>query len=142
MEHDIEPPEIRVYLNIDSFDLSDSQDLGDRLRSELDLRVESAVVAATVEPGFPLPPDVVIKMLYTLVPLADIYANVLATYIYDTLRAACSRRGRGDSEATFLVSKVDEEGRTLRKVRGRTSDPEIIKDLIRQVGEDTPANQE
>jgi hypothetical protein len=139
MDQDKETPEITVYLNVDSFDLSDSQDLGDRLRFELELRVESVVVAGYWQPGIPLPPDVTINILYTLVPLADIYASVLANALYDTLRGAASRRGGGDSEATFLVSKVDEEGRILREVRGRTRDPEIIKDLIRQASEDDEA---
>jgi hypothetical protein len=36
------------------------------------------------------------------------------------------------------VARVDEQGRVLREVRGRTGDREIIKDLIRQASGDAP----
>jgi len=109
--------------------------VAERLRSESDLRIESDVVAYGYIEGGLIPPDVAINLLYSLVPLADIYANMLASALYDILKAAASRQGRAHSEATFYVASVDEEGRVLREVSGRTGDREIIKDLIQQVGE-------
>ena len=37
---------------------------------------------------------------------------------------------------TLIVRKMDEEGRPLKVVRGRTDDPEIIKDMIRRADEE------
>jgi hypothetical protein len=116
--------------------------VGERLQSESDLRIESEVVAYGVIEGDLLPPDVAINLLYTLVPLADIYASMVASALYDMLKAAASRQGRPRMEATFYVATVDEEGRILREVRGQTDDREIIKDLIQQVGGDPPAPSE
>ncbi len=129
-------PDISIDLNSDTFVPADSQELAARLRAETDLRVRSDVAAYAGVEGGPLPPDVVLYVLYTLFPLRDIYAGMLSSILWDTAKAAFSRQGRGDSEATFSVLKVDEEGRILREVRGQTSDPEIIKELIRQAGEE------
>jgi hypothetical protein len=52
------------------------------------------------------------------------------------MKAALSRRGKADSEATFYISSRDADGNVLREVRGQTSDREIIKDLIRRARED------
>ncbi len=35
-----------------------------------------------------------------------------------------------------MMRKVDENGRTIKQVRGVTSDPEIIKDMIRRADEE------
>jgi hypothetical protein len=72
MGHDMGTPDIGVYLNSDSFDPSDSQDVGERLRSESELRIESEVAAYAHVEGWVPPPDVAINILYSLVPLADI----------------------------------------------------------------------
>lgn len=129
-------PDISIDLNSDTFVLADSQELAEHLRSETDLQVNSDVAAYSGVEGGPLPPDVAIYILYTLAPLADVYANVLSSALWDAAKAAFARQGRGDSEATFSVLKVDEEGRILREVRGQTSDSEIIKDLIHQASEE------
>ena len=126
--------DISIGLNIDTFTLTDSQALEEYLRAETDLRVKSHNFAADTAPGGTLPTDVVIH-LYTLAPiLRDVYLNVLSSALYDVIRAALSRRGRADSEATFYIAMMDEDENVLREVRGQTSDREVIKDLIRQAG--------
>jgi hypothetical protein len=133
-------PDISIDLNSDTFVPADGQELGARLRAETDLLVQSEVVGYAIVEGGPPPPDVVIYIIYTLAPLAkDIYVNLLSSALWDTVKGAFERQGKADSEATFSVLKVDEEGRILREVTGRTSDPEIIKDLIRQASEEDEA---
>ncbi len=128
--------DIIVDLRSDLFVTEDSQELADSLRAETDLRVESGFFDYYSE-GSPLPaPEVILGILYTLFPLQDIYAGVLSSVIWDKVKAARARVQGGRSEATFLVCKVDEDGRTLKAVRGVTSDPEIIKDMIRRVDEE------
>jgi hypothetical protein len=128
--------DISIGLNIDMFTLTDSQVLEEHLRAETDLRIESHNFASDTAPGGALPPDVVIH-LYTLAPLLrDVYLNVLSSALYDAMRAALSRRGIADSEATFYIAMMDEDENVLREVRGQTSDREVIKDLLRQAGGD------
>jgi hypothetical protein len=80
---------------------------------------------------------VLIYLLYTIAPLlTDVYLNVLSSALWDAMKAAFLRLRKEDSEATFSIVKMDEKGRTLRTVSGRTDDREIIKDLIRQALKD------
>jgi hypothetical protein len=131
---------ITIDLNSDTFVPADSQELAERLRAETDLLVQSEVAAyATVE-GFPLPPDVALYILHTLAPLAaGVYLNVLSSALWDTVKAAFSRQGKDISEVTFSIVKVDEEGQMIHEVSGRTSDPDLIKDLIRRASEEDDA---
>jgi hypothetical protein len=132
----LQDADIYISLNIDTFTQPDSQELREQLRAETDLRIESGMRAASTAPGG-VPPDVVIYLLYTIAPLlTDVYLNVLSSALYDATKAAFSRQGKADSEATIYILKKDEEGRTLRTVSARTGDPEIIKDLFRQALED------
>ena len=129
--------DISIDLNSDTFIPADSQELAERLRAETDLRVQIDVTAYASVEGFPLPPDVVLYILYTLTPLvADVYLNVLSSALWDAIKAAFSRQGKVDSDVTFSIVSMGEDGNVLREVRGQTSDPEIIKDLIRQARED------
>jgi hypothetical protein len=129
-----ETPQVEIDLNSDLFSPSDSEALMERLRSESDLRVRSDVAAyATVDGS--LPPDVILNVLYTVVPVADLYAGILASALWDAAKGALKRQNRADSEVSFSVVKRDANGRILGEVSGRTSDPDTIKQLIRQVGE-------
>jgi hypothetical protein len=137
----LQDADIYIGLNFDTFTLPDSQELGEQLRAETDLRIKSGTWAASTAPGGAPPPDVLIYLLYTIAPLlTDVYLNVLSSALWDAMKAAFSRRTergwRGESEAAFSIVKMDEEGRQLRRVEGQTSDPEIIRDLVRQALED------
>ena len=132
----LQDAEISIGLNSDTFILADSQELAERLHAETDLRVKSHLASYASIEGFP-PPDVVLNILYTLAPLlADVYLNVVSSALYDAMKAAFSRQGKPDSEATFYLARRDDVGNVVREVRGQTSDREIIKGLIRQASED------
>ncbi len=132
MNHD-ETPQVEIDLNSDLFSLSDSEALMDRLRSESDLRIRSEVAAyATVDGS--LPPDVVLNVLYTVVPVADLYAGILASALWDAAKGALKKQNRADSEVSFSVLKRGADGGILGEVSGRTNDPDTIKQLIRQIG--------
>ena len=60
---------------------------------------------------------------------------MLASILWDAVKAALSRQGRGKAEAKFLVATINEEGRVVHVVSGSTSDPEFIKDLVRRASE-------
>lgn len=129
-----ETPQVEIDLNSDLFVPTDSEALTDRLRSESDLRVRSDVAAyATVDGS--LPPDVVLNILYTLVPVADLYAGLLASALWDAAKAALKRHNKTHSEVSFSVLKRGADGQILGEVSGHTSDPDTIKQLIRQIGE-------
>jgi hypothetical protein len=131
--------DVNVHLNGHRFVPSDSQDLNARLRAEVGLQglqVESDVWELRSEGAPVLPPDVLVYILYTVLPLREIYVNLLSAVLWDFTKAAFSRHGRGDSTAIVTVCKVDEDSRILKLVRVQTSDPETIKDLIRQLGEE------
>lgn len=113
---------------------ADSQELAERLRADTELRVESDLFDYYSE-GDPFTPEVILSIVYTLLLLQDIYANVLSSMLWEAAKAANERLGRGGSRATFFVRKVDEDGRVLKEVRGLTTDPEIIKDMIRRADE-------
>ena len=133
----LQDADIYIGLNSDTFTIPDGQVLGEQLRAETDLRIKSGTWAASTAPGGPPPPDALIYLLYTIAPLlTDVYLNVLSSALWDTMKAAFLRQRKEDSEATFTIVKMDENGRTLRTVRGRTDDREIIKDLIRQALKD------
>ena len=127
--------DITVDLIRGLFVTEDSQELAESLRAETDLRVDSGLFDYYSE-GDPFPPQVILGILYTLFPLQEIYAGVLAAMLWDKAKAAHARLQTGRSEAIFVVRKVDEDGRTLKEVRGVTSDPEIIKDMIRRADEE------
>lgn len=128
--------DITVDLHSSLFVTEDSQELAESLLAETDLRVESGLFDYYSE-GDPAPPWMVIEIIYALFPLQEIYANLLASMLWDKAKAVLkSGRMGGRSEASFLVRKVDEDGRTLKEVRGVTSDPEIIKDMIRRADEE------
>jgi hypothetical protein len=127
--------DITVDLNSGVFVTDDSQDLAESLRAETGLRVESGLFDYYSE-GDPFPPGVILAILYTLFPLKEIYANMLASMLLDKAKAARARIPGMRSGAVFVVRKVDEDGRTLKEVRGLTTDPEIIKDMIRRADEE------
>jgi len=129
----LQDAEISIGLNSDTFILADSQELAERLHAETDLRVKSHLASyASIEA-----PDVVLNIIYTLAPLlTDVYLNVVSSALYDAMKAAFSRQGKPDSEATFYLARRDDVGNVVREVRGQTSDREIIKELIRQANED------
>ena len=127
--------DITINLNSGVFVTEDSQELAESLRSETDLRVESGLFDYYSE-GNPFPPEVILAILYTLFPLKEIYANVLSEMLLDKVRAARARIPGMRSGAVFVVRKVDEDGRTLKGVVGLTTDPEVIKDMIRRADEE------
>jgi len=129
----LQDAEISIGLNSDTFILADSQELAERLHAETDLRVKSHLASyASIEA-----PDVVLNIIYTLAPLlTDVYLNVVSSALYDAMKAAFSRQGKPDSEATFYIARRDDVGNVVREVRGQTSDREIIKELIRPANED------
>ena len=127
--------DITVDLVSALFVTEDSQDLAESIHAETDLRVESGLFDFYSE-GDPFPPEVILDILYKLFPLQDIYAGVLSAMLWDKAKAAHARCQSGRSKVVFLVRKVDEEGRILKEVRGRTDDPEIIKDMIRRADEE------
>jgi hypothetical protein len=127
--------DITVDLISGLFATEDSQELAESLRAETDLRVESGLFTFYSE-GSPFIPEVIVGILYTLFPLQDIYASVLAAMLWDKVKAAHARSRGERSRASFVVRKVDEDGRILKEVAGVTSDPEIIKDMIRRADEE------
>jgi len=131
--------DIRIDLNSDTFIPADKDELAEQLSTETDLRIESDVAAYAGVEGGPLPPDVALYILHSLFPIADVYANVLASVIADKVKSAFGRQGKIGTQATFSVMKLDDEGRILREVRGETDDPEIIKDLIQQANKEDQA---
>jgi hypothetical protein len=131
-----EGTDISIGLNIDTFTPADSQELVERLRAETDLRVASGIVAADTAPGGPLPPDVLIYILHTLIPVADIYASVIASAIWDRVKAALARQGKDEAGVTFSLVEADDDGNMRRELRGETRNQEVIKELIRQFGKD------
>jgi hypothetical protein len=133
----LQDADIYIGFNFDTFPLPDSQELGEQLSTETDLRIKSDTWIASTAPGGPPPTDVLIYLLYTVAPLlTDVYLNVLSSALWDAMKVTLLRQRKEDSEATFSIVKMDDKGQTLRTVRGRTSDPEIIKDLVRQALED------
>ena len=83
--------DVRIDLNSDTFIPDDKDELAKQLRAETDLRIETDVPAYAGVEGGPLPPDVMIYILHTLIPVADIYASVLASAIWDRVKAALAR---------------------------------------------------
>lgn len=104
---------IRIDLNSDTFTPADRDELAEQLSTETDLRIESDVAAYTGVDNGPLPPDVAIYILHTLVPIADVYANVLASAIWGRIQAALSRRGDYEPgvPTVTVVEVVGEDGR-------------------------------
>ena len=131
----MQTPDLRIQLNSGWYGPADSQELAERLRADTELRVESDLFDYYSE-GDPFTPEVILSIVYTLLLLQDIYANVLSSMLWEAAKAANERLGRGGSRVTFFVRKVDEDGRVLKEVRGLTTDPEIIKDMIRRADED------
>ena len=133
MDQQLEP-EITVNLNSDTFALSDSENIREQLQPQIELRVQSEMVAyATV--GGDIPPDVFIQIIQDILPLSQIYINILSSALYDLLTAARSRQGRGGSEGVFETWATDSNGNPTARARIVTDDPEVIKDLFRQVNE-------
>jgi hypothetical protein len=66
---------------------------------------------------------------------SEIYAGLLSAMIWDKVKSAHARLQSGRSKASLWVRKEGEDGRTLKEVIVVTSDPEIIKDMIRQADE-------
>ncbi len=128
--------DVRIDLNSDTFGLADKDELAEQIRAETDLRIESDVAAYSGVAGEPPPPDVVVYILHTLIPGADIYANVLASAIWDRVKAALARQGKDESGVTFSLVETDDDGSIRRELSGETRDPEAIKELIRQFGTD------
>jgi hypothetical protein len=129
--------DITIDLNSGVFVTEDSRELAESLRAETGLRVESGLFDYYSE-GDPFPPEVILAIVYTLFPLREIYANMLTEILLDKARAARARIPGMRSGVVFLVRKVDEDGRRIKDVRGYTTDPEIIKELIRLAGEEGP----
>ena len=129
--------DITVDLNSGVFVAEDSRELVEGLRAGTDLRVESGLFDYYSE-GDPFPPEVILAILYTLFPVKEIYANVLSEVLLDKARAARARIPGMRSGVVFVVRRVDDDGRKIRDVRGYTTDPEIIKHLIRLAGEEGP----
>lgn len=128
--------DVGVLLNSDTFSIEDKDVLVERLNAEVDLRTDADVVAYAGVPGEPPPPDVLIQIAQSLLPVAEVYVNVLSTLISDTVKSAFARLGEPESEARFTVSKMDEDGGISGEVSGETTDPEVIKELVRQLGQD------
>lgn len=128
--------DIRIDLNSDTFIPADKDELAEQLTTETDLRIESDVAAYSGVIGEPPPADVVVYILHTLIPVADIYANVLASAIWDRVKAALARQGKDESGVTFHLVETDEDGSIRRELRGETRDSEAIRELIRQFGKD------
>jgi hypothetical protein len=124
----MQAPDIEIKLNSGGFGPADGEVLAERLRTETRLRVESDLFDYYSE-GDPFPPGVILSIFYTLLPLREIYANMLSSMLREAAKATHERSGRRRSRATFFVRKVVEEGRTLKEVRGLTTDPKIIKDI-------------
>lgn len=131
----MQTPDVRIDLLNGLFIPSDGQELAERLSTETGLRVEGDIFDYYSE-GTPFPPEIVLAILYTLFPLKDIYANILSSVLLDAGKAAHARLGRPSTQATFFVRRVDEDGQTIKEVRGLSTDPEIVKDLIRRVDEE------
>ena len=129
--------DITIDLNSGVFVTEDSRELAESLRAETGLRVESGLFDYYSE-GDPFPPEVILAIVYTLFPLREIYANMLTEILVDKARATRGRIPGMRSGVVFLVRKVDEDGRRIKDVRGYTTDPEIIKELIRLAGEEGP----
>ncbi len=78
-----------------------------------------------------------IYVLHTLIPIADVYANVLASAIWDRIKAALARRDRDEPTApSVTVVEVEEDGSFRRELRIEGQDPETIREAMRQFGED------
>jgi hypothetical protein len=130
----MQAPDIGIQLNSGLYGRADSKELAEQLRVDTGLRVESDIFDSYHE-GHPFPPEVIVSILYTLFPLRDIYANILSSVRWEAAKTANNRIGRDFLWVVFVVRKIDEEGQILKVVGGRTTDPENIKDLIRQADE-------
>ena len=136
--------EVQVFLKSNLFSSEDKDAIAERLRTETNLQADSNVVFYPARAGFfPLEfltPDVAIYILHTLFPLANIYADVLASAIWDQVKASFARDEDWDEDepgyTSFHLVEVDDDGNTRRELRGETRDPEAIKELIRQFGRD------
>jgi hypothetical protein len=126
--------DLNIWLNLGIFTPDDKEEIDERIRTETGLSVDSKVEHYYSE-GSPVIPEVVVYVLAATLPLGDIYANVLASVLWDAVKAASTRQGRKDSKTTFTFSKIDKEGRVLHAVSGRTDDPEVIKELIHAMTE-------
>lgn len=126
--------QITIDLLSGLYDAEDSQELQERLRSETNLRVDGGLFTFYSE-GSPVIPDVVVQILYTLFPLQDVYTNLLAAMIWDKVKAVSTGIRRGGTKVSFVFEKVDEDGRSLKRVMGQTDNPELIKDMIRRASE-------
>jgi hypothetical protein len=134
--------DIIVRFNGDLFTWSDSEVLRERL--EPHFRVENEIFLTTYPAGEVPPPDVIVQILASLLPLADIYINLVSSALYDALKAVVARKGRWYGKwywrrylkVTFEIQAIDENGRITHKVRGRTNDRDFIMELVRQINND------
>lgn len=98
-------PQQDSQINIDLlgslYDAEDSQELKERLRAETDLRVDGGLFTFYSE-GSPVIPEVVVEILYTLFPLQDVYTNLLASTIWDKVKAVHAGFRGGGTKATFI----------------------------------------
>ena len=134
MDHQLEP-EITVNLNSDTFALSDSDNIRDQLQPQIGVRVQSEVVAyATVGGDLP-PPDVFLQIVQDVLPLSQIYINIISPALYDLLTATHSRQGRGASEGVFEAWATDSNGNRTARARVVTDDRGGMKDLFAQLNE-------
>lgn len=128
-------PEIAIDLNSESlFTLADSGRIEKQLQQQIDLRVKSQVFAAvTVDGG--IPPDVFIQVVQSALPLSQIVINIVSSALYDLLKAAPQKEEEGVSQGIFETWATDSNGEPTARARVETNDPEVIKDLFRQINE-------
>lgn len=104
-------PDMRIDRNSDTFLPEAGIALAERLHAETDLIIESEVPAYLGIDGEPPTQDVVIYVLHHLIPLADLYKNVLASAIWDLIKAAFARRGAEEPGGTGVrLIEVEKDG--------------------------------
>lgn len=133
MDHNSAVSTIAVELNSDSFALPDSKEINERLGTQL--QVESYMFSdVIVEGGLPSP-DVILQIIASSLPLADIYVNLVSSALYDVLMTARLRQGKRGSKGIFAITARNEDGQITHSARVETDDPKLIEQLMREANE-------
>lgn len=136
MDSRSETTDVAIELNSDSFIVADSKVVSRRIQAESELNVRSYMYSAAVIEGGPLAADIVLQVAASALPLADVYVNLISSAIYDLLKTARLRQGRGEnSEGIFQVVAGDDIGNITHTARVQTSDPELIKQLMQDAND-------
>ena len=129
-------PEIEVTLNGNFFTEDDPQAVEARLQPQFRVRSNTRFYYWTPTPGELPPAEVIVAVLYSVLPLGDVAINLISQALYDRLKAYASRVGRRDIKVIYEVKAVDKDWNLMhRRMQVEASNFDDIKWLIEQVND-------